>query len=82
MATFAITFGQRFPREEHPVFPEADHNGWVEVEATSASDATDAAYAIFGGDWSMVRPLSDVDTTFFPKGRLGVVVDGEVVATG
>jgi hypothetical protein len=69
MPIFYATFGQRFPREPHPTFPRAHHDGWVAFDAPDQTAASDAAFRAFGDDWSMLY-ADQPDRDFFPLGEL------------
>lgn len=81
MATYSVTFGQRFPREPHSSFPGAHRDGWVEIEADNESDARALAFEWLGREWSSMYdgPGSAV---FYPLGclaRCRRADDGSVV---
>ena len=69
---FRVTFGQRYPREEHPLWPQAHRDGWLAIEAPTAIAARVVALAVLGVHWSDIYgPDADVDWSLFPRGELG-----------
>jgi hypothetical protein len=59
MAEYYVTFGFQYPREPHPRFPEAHHDGWATIVAASASEARGiAGSSIFSGVLGRLRLVS------------------------
>ncbi len=73
MATYCLTFGEKFRREPHPTFPEAHPDGWVEVDADDIAEATSIGLRLFGNDWARVYTRSGISERHFPRGCVGVV---------
>lgn len=87
MATYYVTFGQRYRHEEHPAFPDANPDGWFEIEAPDISEARLAAHAFLTDAWSFIYSEEDFATTrhLYPLGALAVVAvaqDEEPTMTG
>lgn len=72
VSTYCLTFGDQFRSEEHPTFPAAHPDGWVEVEADDYSHAVRIGYALFGGKWASAYPRHLIQEQFFPRGCLAV----------
>lgn len=81
---YRITFGQKYAREAHPVFPAAHPDGWVTILASDYASARATAFASLGRFWGDLydmelkgnRFLGDVlghatDWSLFPRGELG-----------
>lgn len=51
---FILTFGQRYRTEQHPVFEDADPDGYVEIEAPSYDHARMIANDRTGGAWAFL----------------------------
>lgn len=74
MPDFYVTFGQKYPREPHPSWGAAHHNGWVRlVGATDRADARGWATVLFGRQWSEVYDSLHGFTALFPLGEIGRV---------
>jgi hypothetical protein len=71
---FYVTFGQQYPREQHPVWADADHDGWVRITARSYDAAMTVARKHLGVYWSNIYGAdvwdADRDHEFYPKGEL------------
>lgn len=82
MRLFHVTFGQRFPREEHPTFPKAHRDGWVDILASDEHGAREIAVARLGQAWSGLYPDDDDwrehSVPFYPMGVLATFVQGEL----
>lgn len=66
---FYVTFGMQYPREPHPVWPGAHHDGYVVIVAPDERTARGAAFAAFGQHWSMIYE-HEPDPGYFPLGEL------------
>jgi hypothetical protein len=84
VTTYYVTFGAQYPRELHPTFPLADHDGWVAM--TYAHDETEAwevADAMFGRDgYSTIYPEGDPGQPtleLYPRGQLAELDVTEVL---
>ena len=74
MPDFYLTFGQKYPREPHPSWGAAHHNGWVRlVGAADRADARGWVTALFGRQWSEVYDSLHGFTALFPLGEIGRV---------
>lgn len=51
-----VTFGQKYPREDHPAFSLAHHDGWVTIIASGAEDAREHAIRILSIYWADIYP--------------------------
>lgn len=71
--TLYISFGVQYPREPHPVLPEADGNGYLRVTARGLESREAMRQLVFvwlGSRWSF--DYDEVpEAQFFPKGELG-----------
>jgi hypothetical protein len=80
---FYVTFGQRYAREEHPSFPEAHPDGWVEVIADTEYAARVLTKKRLGTAWSHMytekiwKKYEENENSFarFPRGSLGTFRD-------
>lgn len=77
MPEFALTFGQKYHREEHPKFPGAHPDGYVIIVADDAAAARGLAIAHFGTFWC---DLYGPDTWaasahYFPRGELARITE-------
>lgn len=76
MATFYLTFGQKYRREVHPQLgarPELP-DGWLTVEAETEADAQTIVVMTLDWNWSDLRQAHDTDMLFFfPAGNLGTL---------
>lgn len=79
MKTFYVTFGVQYPREPHPLYDDAHHDGWVTIEAPSWEGARDVAFALFGPHWAFCYTELDFKhDSFFPLGELAYVFARDV----
>lgn len=77
MSLFVVTFGQRFHRDQHPLFPPAHPDGWVAVEARDEHQAHLLAFAALGRQWAFVYPASmpgRFAEASYPLGCLGWII--------
>lgn len=79
MSDFFVTFGMQYPREQHPSWPYAHHDGWLRVEAPSYDAARGLVVARLGTAWSMLYTASEHEPEYYPRGELGVLrTDGSI----
>jgi hypothetical protein len=84
---WAVTFGQRYRREDHPTFLPAHPDGYVVIVTDDAlpkawgggeASARDAAVTLMGSQWS---GLYEMDTDewrsdaaqYYPRGQIGQI---------
>lgn len=75
MATFYITFGQRYRRETHPQLgarPELP-DGWLTVEADGYGQARYQVHRLIDGHYSDLLHEAKFDPSFYPAGHLGTL---------
>lgn len=69
-----VTFGQQYPREPHPTFPGADHDGFVVIEAPDETTARRTAVDRLGQRWAFIYSADDWTAgdhaDYYPKGEL------------
>lgn len=53
---YAVTFGQKYNREPHPVNEQIDANAFVVIEAEDEEHAQIVSYEIFNQAWAFVYP--------------------------
>lgn len=71
MITFYVTFGQQYPREPHPTFPAAHHDGWIEVQAEDETVARGYVVGRLGQQWSGIyNDGDDLGRHLYPLGAL------------
>jgi hypothetical protein len=70
MAEFYVTFGAQYPREPHPAFPEAHHDGWVTIVADNYLDARDIAFRELRRHWAFIYTPGELNESWFPLGEL------------
>lgn len=77
---FYVTFGQKYARETHPMFPDAHPDGWIEVEADTEYAARCVVVQKIGTGWSSIYSeeswLAWEDTgrtndELYPRGCIG-----------
>lgn len=56
---FAVTFGQRYYSEEHPISPEIKGNSYYVIEADDEMSARKEAHDIFDGRWAFIYELEE-----------------------
>lgn len=73
--TLYVTFGVQYPREPHPILPEADGNGYLRVVARGLLSREAMRASVFlwlGARWSF--DYDEVpEAEFFPRGELGAL---------
>ena len=71
MNEYRVTFGQKYPREPHPYYDRAHHNGFVTILAPSEEAARAYAVARLGRQWAFLYSIdSPTDWSFFPLGEI------------
>ncbi|HEY2763381.1 MAG TPA: hypothetical protein VGJ13_05125 [Pseudonocardiaceae bacterium] len=72
---YRITFCGRYPREQHPSFPAADHDGWLVVLAWAYQEAQQTANRVLGSEWCNIYAPHYASyqamAQYYPKGELG-----------
>lgn len=77
MPDFYVTFGSQFPRERHPTWGPAHHDGWVRLVGPEDPDtAASWCWQMFGSGWSNLYP-HEPDDGFFPLGEIGRIYTGD-----
>jgi len=78
MPEYRVTFGQQYPREDHPRLPQiAHHDGWLTIIADTYDDARDLTLRLCGQHWSMLYDSTEhagMDL-LYPLGELLRVID-------
>jgi hypothetical protein len=77
---FCATFGQKHPREPHPLWPYAHRDGYVTVQIPGnrgAVEALEAARTVVEGwlgrdGYSNLYPEASLGVEFYPRGELAV----------
>lgn len=75
MATFYVTFGQKYLREEHPYFSAAHPDGWLEVEAEGYIEAVTMVQENLQQKYSSIYSEESWDPSFFPGGKIGTITE-------
>ena len=70
---YYVTFGVMYSEEEHPYFPNAHPDGWVEIESPSENEARIEAYNLFNDKWAFIYNENNFDPTKYPAGRIATV---------
>jgi hypothetical protein len=70
MPEFYVTFGQQYPREPHPTFPEAHRDGWATIVAESVAGAREIAVRELGRHWAFIYAEGEIDKSYYPAGEL------------
>lgn len=73
MAEFMLTFGQKYAREPHPLYPAAHPDGYVVIEADDYDAARLAVANTFAIYWcDLYTPETwQLYVDYFPRGELG-----------
>jgi hypothetical protein len=72
--TFYVTFGQKYRREEHPLWPLAHPDGWLEVEAPSEKDARLLLHKALGKYWGFIYTnLESLTPSYYPRHCIGTL---------
>lgn len=87
MTQYAVTFGQKYAREEHPTFPAANPDGYLLVEAVDEAEARELIYQVLGRNWAFMYDTTDPEWDYnpstydshYPRGALGKIEGGTVV---
>ncbi len=58
MALFAVTFGQKYNYEDHPILPGITGNNYITIEAENESEARLLAYQQLGSNWAFIYSLN------------------------
>jgi hypothetical protein len=75
--TFYLTFGQRYLRESHPLFPAAHPDGWIQIEAPTYAAARSLAAQHLKDRWAFLYSADDFRPELFPLGALAqITIDG------
>lgn len=81
MNEYRVTFGQKYPRELHPYYDRAHHDGYVAVFASSEAAARAYCVARLGREWAFLYAMdTDTDWSFFPLGEIDRWIVPEVFA--
>jgi len=78
---YRITFGQRYPREPHPTFPQAHKDGYLTVVARDSEDARTQTNDALGPRWAAAYPPGFLDDHWVPLGELGRLENGVLTPT-
>lgn len=75
LENFYVTFGQRYSYDEHPTFPEAHPDGWLEIHAEDYWAAREIAVYALGDAWAFIYSEDDFASSRFryPRGALKVL---------
>lgn len=73
MATYYLTFGPKYATEEHPHFPHAHPDGWVEITANSELDARNEVYNCLGYKWAFIYNDKNFNPVMYSAGRIATL---------
>lgn len=73
MMKFYVTFGQKYRYETHPKFPNANPDGWLEVEAVGYDHARNIIVENLGMNWTFMYDEDQMKKHLYPMGCLGVL---------
>lgn len=65
MNEYRFTFGQKYPREPHPMFDKASRNGYVTVTANSYESARNIMVEHCGLYWAFQYDMTDPHNSSF-----------------
>jgi hypothetical protein len=79
VATFYVTFGQRYRREPHPSGHLIHPDSYVKVEARGWREAEARVLEVFGQHYAFLYDEAGFKPELFPRGEAGVLSEGETV---